>query len=280
MQGCKFQIDALPGIDQCRDVWVQYIYAFYQGNINVTNAGLQMYGRATPVEGRVRNSSWFVEPAVYFTAERGNNSPGPPDHIRNVMGKTPQMAFFARGIAQYISFWDVKRRYWSSGRRRAITLSMRNPHKVDASFASVEENFVKSLFCCAYPGGPLLDKWGDVADATKGEIRRALDQAAEFRAGSLERRTQMADEVAARLHDMGNSQEPKADNGYDSPYNRNLCALWSVVWLANHYNYGDGEDREDNINIAYRRIEEPIQKYMQGLRGPPWYYDSKGKVKT
>ena len=113
-----------PGIGQCRDRWVQLIYAFYQGSINITNAGLQLGGRATPREGRVRNSSWYTEPAVYFTAHRGNNSLSsiPPRHIRNVMGKTPQMAFFARGIAQYISFWDVKRRYWSSNGRGEITL--------------------------------------------------------------------------------------------------------------------------------------------------------------
>ena len=119
------------------------------------------------------NSSWFVEPAVYFTAHRGDSSPEaiPPDHIRNVMGKTPQMAFFARGIAQYISYWDVKRRYWAYDSRGNIAMSMRNPHKVDASLESVEKNFVNSIFCCAYPGGPLLDRWGDVVDANKGRSR-------------------------------------------------------------------------------------------------------------
>ena len=270
-----------PGIEQCRDPWVRIIYGFYMGaGIRVTNAGLQLGGSRTPRDGRVLNSSWFVEPAVYFTAHRGNSSPGriPPRHIRNVMGKTPQMAFFARGIIQYLSFWNVKKRYWSSNGPGEITLSMRHdPRYVNASFASVEENFVNSIFCCAYPGGPLLDKWGDVADANKGEIRRALDKAAEFRAGSLEQRTKMADEVAARLHAMGNSEEPKAENKYDSPYNRNLCALWSAVWLANHYNYGH---KGENIHIAYRRIEGPIKRYMKGLRGPPYYYDSEGFAKV
>ena len=275
-----WQKELPPGIEQCRDLWVRRIYAFYQGNINITNAALQMFGSRTPREGAVLNSSWFVEPAVYFTAHRGNSSPEaiPPDHIRNVMGTTPQMAFFSHGIIQYISFWDVKRRYWSSNGRGNITLSMRHdPRYVDASFKSVEENFVNSIFCCAYPGGPLLDKWGDVADANKGEITRALDKAAEFLAGSIEQRTKMADEVAAILHDMGKSEEPKADNEYDSPYNRNLCALWSSVWLVNHYNYGH---KGDNIYVAYDHIEKPIRRYMKGIRGSPYYYDSEGKAKV
>ena len=106
-----WQKELPPGIEQCRDLWVRRIYAFYQGSIHITNAGSQLGGSRTPREGRVLNSSWYTEPAVYFTAHRGNNSLSsiPPRHIRNVMGKTPQMAFFARGIAQYISFWDVKR---------------------------------------------------------------------------------------------------------------------------------------------------------------------------
>ena len=144
-----------PGIAQCRDRWVQILYGFYMGaGIRVTNAALQLTGTRTPREGRVLNSSWYIEPAVYFTAHRGNNSPGgiPPRHIGNVMGKTPQMAFFARGIIQYLSFWDVKRRYWNTGRPAAISMSMRHdPRYVDASFESVEENFVNSIFCCAYP---------------------------------------------------------------------------------------------------------------------------------
>ena len=251
-----------PGIGQCRDRWVQLLYAFYQGNIRITNADLQLLGRATPREGRVRNSSWFVEPAVYFPVERGDASHSliPPDHIRDVMGKTPQMAFFSRGIAQYISFWDVKRRYWSSNGDSDITRRMRNPQKVNASSESVEENFVNSIFCSAYP-----------------DREDALQKAKTYLGSDIARRTQMADEIASRLNDMGASETTKEDNRYDSPYNRNLCALWSSVWLANHYNYGH---KGENINIAYRRIEGPIQRYMKGLRGPPWYYDSTSIGKT
>ncbi len=176
------------------------------------------------------------------------------------MGKTPHMAFFARGIAQYISFWDVKRRYWSSNGRREITQGMRNPYKVDASFESVEENFVKSLFCCAYHNK-----------------EAALEKAKTYLGSDLTQRTAMADAIAGILHKMGASEEPKAENRYDSPYNRNLCALWSAVWLANHYNYGY---KDDNVNIAYGHIEGPIKRYMKGLRGPPYYYDSEGISKV
>ena len=104
-----------------------------------------------------------------------------------------------------------------------------------------------------------------------------MDKAAEFLAGSIEQKTKMADEVAAILHDMGNSEEPKADNEYDSPYNRNLCALWSSVWLVNHHNYGY---KDDNFDVVLGHIEKPIKEYMKGIRGEPWYYDSEGKLKV
>lgn len=253
-----------PGIAQCRDRWVQHIYAFYQGDLSITNAGLQMFGKATPKEGRVRNSSWFVEPAVYFTLERGDNSdPGtPPDHIRGVMEKTPQMAFFARGIAQYISFWDVKRKYWSRSGPTWIVARMRNPYKIHATFASVEENFVHSLFCCAYPNK-----------------EEALAKAKTYFGSDLTQRTEMADDIAKILEGMGISEEPKENNRYDSPYNRNLCALWSATWLVNHYDYGhNNETNKDKGNLTYERIERPIRGYMKPVRGPPYFYDSEGKV--
>ena len=131
-----------------------------------------------------------------------------------------------------------------------------DPRYVDASFESVEENFVNSIFSCAYPN--------------KAE---ALEKAKTYLGSDIARRTQRADAIASRLNEMGKSETPKEDNRYDSPYNRNLCALWSATWLANHYNSGHNEK---NIDIAYDHIERPIGRYMKSIRGPAYYYDSTG----
>ena len=256
-----------PGIEQCRDLWIRRLYANCLGKLSVSNSGSQLGGSRTPRQGRVLNASWYVEPAVYFLAERMDASPLsiPPDHIRGVMEKTPQMAFFARGIAQYISFWDVKRRHWGSG-PYWLALRMKNPYKVSASFESTEENFVNSIFCCSYP-----------------DTQEALAKAGTFLRSNLTQKTEMADEVAEILIRMGVSETPEQSNRYDSPYNRNLCATWSSVWIVNHYDYGitKNESNREKGDMIYGHIETPV-KENNGFRfrGPPWYHDFEGNLKV
>lgn len=111
-------------------------------------------------------------------------------------------------------------------------------------------------------------------------------KAQQYLAGDHAKRALLVEDLKNKLLKMKWSELDKADKDKSGtagkgPLNnwyRLLSAQWGAFFLVNHYNYIEatyGFARE-----IYALLEEPLQKSVGRLRGPPFYFDFYGNTKA
>jgi hypothetical protein len=230
-----------PGIANCRDTAVIMAYKYWERDgVEQTDNGIYRHKD--------------IAKAI-LKIDKNRGMMPVPTYIKDDTPFVEPAYWFVRAkindsYNSEISVQDLKKKgydamaYFSTATSRYFDMWVRREQNYRES---IEENYLKAIFIAA----------GRNENDVKGYMKMKLNEKEQFLSGIM------------------NSFEKES-------YNNLLIGSWAGFFLVNHYD----QINKNGGDFFFKMIEKPLRifthkegKYIR-VRGPPYYYDSKGKFKV